>query len=103
MPAVISKGATLFPTRRLGHSGVFCFLVVVFWGCNCYDQTGTNATTTCVGTITTVCQPYWYENSFQNPFPGLVVRSIMYSYSECYNGYYESNGDVWAVTVRLVH
>lgn len=70
---------------------------------NCYDQTGTNATTTCLGTITTVCQPFWYENSFRNPFPGLVVSSILYSYSECDNGYYESNGDVWAVTVRLVH
>jgi hypothetical protein len=70
---------------------------------NCSDQIGSNATTTCLGTITTVCQPYWYENSFQNPFPGQVVSSLTYSYTECHNGYYESDGDVWAVTVRLVH
>ncbi len=70
---------------------------------DCYDNTGTNATTTCLGTIRTVCQPYWYENSFQNPYPSLIVSSIVYSYSECYNGYYESDGDVWALTVRLVN
>ena len=70
---------------------------------DCHDNTGTNATTTCLGAIRTVCQPYWYENSFLNPFPSLVVSSILYSYSECYNGNYDSNGDVWAVTVRVVN
>jgi hypothetical protein len=90
-------------TFRYANNTTASATVTVPHDSDCHDQTGTNATTTCLGTITSVCQPYWYENSFRNPVPDLIVDSIVYNYSECYNGYYDSNGDVWAITVRLVH
>jgi hypothetical protein len=70
--------------------------------CDCENVTGTNATSTCLGAISTVCCPYWYENSFQNPFPGLVVSSIVYRYGACDESLI-SDGEVWAVSVRLVN
>jgi hypothetical protein len=49
-----------------------------------------------------VCCAFWYENSFQNPFPGLVVSSIVYSYSECDESP-TADGEVWALSVLLVN
>jgi hypothetical protein len=69
---------------------------------DCRNEFGPNATSTCLGAINTMCYPYWFENSFVNPFPGRVVSSITYSYSEC-NDYPASDGDVWALTVQLAH
>jgi hypothetical protein len=73
--------------------------IVVPHDSDCNDVAATYATSTCLGVVSTLCDPYWYENSFQNPFPDLVVNSITYNYSECYVG----DGDVWALTVRLVN
>jgi hypothetical protein len=70
--------------------------------CDCANVTGTNATSTCLGAISTVCCPFWYENSFQNPLAGLVVSSIVYSYSECDENL-TSDGEVWSLSVRLVN